>query len=716
VLSRYKIGERLGAGGMGVVYAAEDTKLGRKVALKILPAEFAADPERRARFEREARAVAALNHPSIVTIYSIEEDDGTHFLTMELVRGRTLAELFEPGGLDLDRLLDIAVPLADALAAAHDQGITHRDVKPQNVMVNSDGRVKVLDFGLAKLERAPHVEDDTVTKATTVGRVMGTIPYMSPEQIRGEPVDARSDLFSFGTVLYELAAGRRPFKGASAAELISSILRDAPQSVTEIHPELGSGLDRILQRCLEKDPAHRPQRAADVRDELSALRHDPGASPERSVSSIAVLPFRDRSPAQDQAHLCDGMAEELIHALAGIPGLRVASRMSSFQFKVDGGERRDIGRRLGVASLLEGSVRKTGDRLRITAELVDVASGYQRWSERYDRPLEDVFTIQDEIAAAIVGSLRPSLAQETALGSRKAPAASGEAYDFYLKGRHHAARRTSTSAERALEMFARAIEIDPDYGLAYAGIADCHSLLHDKHGGRAEDFERADAASRKAIELAPDLAESHVSRGLALALARRFDEAESEYKAAMRLNPQLFDAYYCAARDRLLQGQLESATALFEQAARVRPEDYQALGVLSVVYRRLGREDDAMRASRRQLAIVEKQLALNPDDVRARVLGANALLSLGERDRGLDWTARAVALDPEGIDTLYNAACDYARAGVADKALELLEKLAHGKPNDDHKKWMEVDPDLAVLKNDPRFQRLLTVTPEDPSK
>jgi serine/threonine protein kinase len=493
LLSRYTIGEQLGAGGMGVVYAAEDTKLGRKVALKILPPDLAADPERRARFEREARAIAALNHPNIVTIYSIEEVDGTHFLTMELVRGRTLAELFEPGGLDLDRLLDIAVPLADALAVAHDQGVTHRDLKPQNVMVTSEGRIKVLDFGLAKLEHAPHEKDDTVTKATKGGRLMGTVPYMSPEQVRGERVDARSDLFSLGTVLYELAAGHQPFLGASTAELISSILRDAPQPITDLHPELGSGLDRILQRCLEKDPARRPQRAADLRDELNALRHDPGTPPERFVSSIAVLPFRDRSPAQDQAYLCEGMAEELIHRLAGIPGLRVASRMSSFQFRTGDGDRRDIGRRLGVAGILEGSVIKSGDKLRITAEFVDVASGYQRWSERYDRQLEDVFTIQDEIAANIVGALRPALAPDSALGSRKAPAASAEAYDFYLRGRHQAARRTSTSAQRALEMFARAIEIDPEYGLAYAGIADCHSLLYESHGGSTEDLEQAES-------------------------------------------------------------------------------------------------------------------------------------------------------------------------------------------------------------------------------
>jgi TolB-like protein/Flp pilus assembly protein TadD len=701
---------------MGVVYAAEDTKLARTIALKILPADLAADPERRARFEREARAVASLNHPNIVTIYSIEEDDGTLFLTMELVRGRTLAELFEPGGLGLDTLLDIAVPLADALAAAHEQGITHRDVKPQNVMVTSEGRVKVLDFGLAKLARAPHVEDDTVTMATTVGRVMGTIPYMSPEQIRGQPVDARSDLFSLGTVLYELAAGHRPFQGNSAAELISSILRDAPQPVTELRPELGSGLNPILQRCLEKDPAHRPQRAADLRDELAALRHDPGAPVERFVPSIAVLPFRDRSPAQDQAYLCEGMAEELIRRLAGIPGLRVASRMSSFQFKTGDGDRRDIGRRLGVAGILEGSVSKLGDRLRITAELVDVASGYQRWSERYDRQLEDVFTIQDEIAANIVGALRPTLAPESALGSRKAPAANAEAYDFYLRGRHQAARRTSTSAQRALEMFARAIEIDPDYGLAYAGIADCHSLLHDSHGGHVEDLERADAASRKAIELAPDLAESHVSRGLALALARRFDEAATEYKAAMRLNPAHFEAYYGAAHDQLELGRLEEAAALLEQASRVSPEDYQALGVLSLVYRRLGRDKDAMRSSRRQLAIVEKQLALNPDDARARIFGANALLSLGERDRSLDWTARAVVLDPDGPDTLYNAACACARAGETESALQLLEKLAQGGHSDSQKKWMEDDPDFASLKDHPRFRRLLAVTAEHPSK
>lgn len=702
-LGHYRIAGQLGIGGMGIVYAAEDTRLRRKVALKVLPPDVSRDLERRARFEREAQAVAALNHPGIVTIYSVEEDEGVHFISMELVEGVTLAEVVRPGGLTLRRFLELAVPLTDAVAAAHAAGITHRDIKPQNVMVTSEGRVKVLDFGLAKFERARAATSETTTDILTSAHLLGTVPYMSPEQVRGELADQRSDVFSLGTVLYELATGSRPFDEATTAELISSILRDAPRPVTDLNLDMPPRLNRVIERCLEKDPRLRPQNAGALRNDFDDLRRDPGATPTRSLSTIAVLPFSDMSAAKDQEYFCEGMAEEIINALTRLEGLHVASRMSSFQFKAMSGDSKEIGRRLGVATLLEGSVRKAGDRLRITTQIIDVASGYHVWSERYDRRLEDIFKIQDEIADSVVRALRVTLRSEETMVSRKGPAASVEAYDYYLRGRHYVGRRTSTSAEFAREMFSRAIELDPEYGLAYAELAHCHSLLYELNGGRAEHLEQADAASRKAIELAPDLSETHAWRGLALSQARRFDEAESEYRAALRLNARMFEAYYGLARDRAQQGRFEEAVALLRQASDVSPEDYQALSVLSVLSRKLGRNEEAEAAHRQALTIIERKLDLNPDDVRALTLGASALLSIGDRGRSLAWTARAVTLDPEGVDTLYNGACVYSRVGETEKALDLLEKLVGRWTTQSQKSWLELDGDIDSLRDHPRF-------------
>jgi len=615
-LARYKIVDKLGEGGMGEVYLAEDTELDRKVALKMLPTEMAGDPERLERFRREAKAVAALNHPNIVTIYSIEESDGTQFLTMEHVEGESLDQMLPPTGMPLAKVFDIAIPLADALATAHERGIVHRDLKPANIMVNKEGRVKVLDFGLAKLTQDDSVEGTEgdltqiptrIATLTGEGMVMGTAPYMSPEQVEGRAMDHRTDIFSLGVLLYELATGRRPFSSDTSAGLISAILRDTPSSVTEINPGLPRHLARIVQHCLEKDPEARYQSAKDVRNELRSLRREVdsgtvttgsgvslaepplgepqtkkglglwvalaaaallilaigwwvgrgcGSEPKGSTSSpeatslavatqsavpsVAVLPFNNLSADPDNEYFTDGLTEELIGALAKVDGLRIAARSSVFALKGSTLSVQEIGERLGVDNVLEGSVRKSGNQLRISAQLIKVADGFNLWSETYDRELEDVFVIQDEIASSIGEALQLTLAPGDDQLTQAGRSTDIRGYDFYLRGRGYFRRRTREDIESARQMFIRAIEIDPEYAPAYAGLADTYTEFWRNYESTDENLEKADQASLKAVEMDPDLAEAHAARGYALGQQRKFEAARQEFETAISLNPKLF--------------------------------------------------------------------------------------------------------------------------------------------------------------------------------
>ncbi len=714
-LSHYRILEKLGEGGMGVVYLATDTRLGRNVALKVLPVEMANDPDRLARFEREARAVAGLNHPNIVTIHSVEQVDGLHFITMELVEGKTLSEVLLEGSLSVDQLLETGVRLADALAAAHDRGITHRDLKPANVMVGDGGRRKVLDFGLAKLRGLSQQEGDVeqaelpTATLTQQGVIMGTVPYMSPEQLQGKEVDHRSDIFSLGIMLYEMATGRRPFEGGTSVDLISSILRDKPRLVTEVKGDLPYELGRIVRRCLEKDVERRYQSVKDVRTELEDIRGD--ASPKGSPApSIAVLPFADLSPEGDQGYFCDGIAEELINALTRAGGTRIASRTSAFGFKGKNEDIRSIGEQLAVETVLEGSVRKAGNRIRINAQLVSVADGYQLWAETFDRELEDVFAIQDEISESITRALKGVLATDqeqpvAAPSAKRAPTDNVQAYEYYLRARQLFHELSRKSLERAKRLFLRASELDPLYASAHAGIADCCSFLYIYWDASETLLEQADEASRKALELDPEGAEAHVARGFAVSLNRRYEEAHREFETAIKLNPDLFEAYYFYARACLAEGKLEQAAQLYEQACQRRPEDYAAPNLLGGAYAGLGRKNESQAAYRRCLAAAERHLELFPDDQRALYLGAGALAPLGENERALRWVDRALMTDPEDPLVLYNIGCVYSNLGEVDKALEALDEaitLGMGQ-----KEWLEHDPVLEPLRDDPRFVELL---------
>jgi len=708
VLGNYRLIEKLGEGGMGVVWKARDLKLDRDVAIKFLPGGAVADPERRAFFEREAKAVAALSHPNIVTIFAVDEAEGLSFFTMEFVDGQPLSRLIEPGGFPLDRFLEIAVPLADAVAAAHARGIIHRDLKPMNIMIDATGTLKILDFGLARILLPLSKllgRDDDGTTATIDADFAGTIAYMSPEQLRGEPLDHRTDIFSLGVVLFEWATGRFPFRGRTGPERIAAVLKDEPLSAIELNPRLPRALDRLLRHCLEKEPRYRLASVRDLRDELEALGQAGAAGRTVEVPSIAVLPFTDMSREKDQAYFCEGIAEEIINALCRLQGLRVASRTGSFQFRDTGADLREIGNRLRVEAILEGSVRKSDNRLRITVQLIDAARGYHLWSESYDREFRDVFAIQQEIARNVVRSLRVTLSPQEKGALAEVPTSHVQAFDYYLKGRSFFYRYGRHDIEFALQLFSRATELDPEYALAHAGQADCWSYIYLYAERKDSVRAQAESAGRRAVELAPGLAQAQASLGMALSLGPSKEEAKAAFEKAIELDPTLFEAWYFYARHIFAGGDLPKAVSLYEEAMRVRPEDFYAPLLVANLYDELGRREDARASRARGVALVERHIDLHPDDARALYMGANGLVALGQREKGLDWARRARRIDPDDPMLLYNLGCIHSLAGDIEEAIDCLERAASGGVL--QKGWYEHDGDLDPLRGHPRFKALL---------
>jgi TolB-like protein len=649
-LGPYEILAAIGRGGMGEVYKARDTRLDRTVAIKFLPAGVSGDPGRRARFEREARALAALNHPNIVTIYAVEGDGDPRFLAMELVDGKTLAQLIPAAGMSLVPLLAIAIPIADALDSAHRHGVVHRDLKPANVMVTSEGRVKLLDFGLARLESEPAGagEDATFDLLTQAGQVIGTCAYMSPEQAEGCAVDARSDVFSLGTILFEMATGRRPFQGRTELEVLAAVRHEHVPALREIRPALPDAFDRLVARCLEKEPDRRVQTARDVYNELDAIKKaaesavavaDTRAAgrPDAPERRVAVLPFVNMSADPEQEYFCDGMAEDLINALAHVEGLQVAARTSAFAFKGQNRDVREIGRLLDVGSVLEGSVRRAGDRLRITAQLVRVADGMHLWSERFDRRLDDVFAIQDEISLAIVDRLKVRLlAGEEARVVRR-HTADPEAHNLYVKGRYLYGKRSEDDIAQAIECYEGAKAQDPEYPLPYVGLADAlvvlaqWSWLHPRDAfprAKAEleralaldpemaeanatlgavatvydwDWERAERCFTRAISLNPRYGLAHHWYSLFLCIRKRFDEAIRESRAYLDLEPLSPIANVHAGQVLLHAGRMPEAIAQLRKARDLDPRIPLTDVWLAVALVAAGRVDDVVPVSERLL-------------------------------------------------------------------------------------------------------------------
>jgi len=705
---RYRFQREVGRGGMATVYLAEDLKHRRPVAVKVLHPHLAANVGSD-RFLREIEIAAGLNHPHILTLIDSGSADGMLYYVMPFVEGESLrGRLARERRLPVEDALDITRQVAGALAYAHGKGVVHRDVKPENVMLHQ-GEAMVTDFGIAK------ALSSGTESLTQTGMSLGTPAYMSPEQASGElTIDGRSDIYSLGCMLYEMLAGEPPFTGPNAQAIIMKRFTEPVPSVRAARREVPEEVERALMRALAREPSERFAAASQFVQALASIpqRTPPGGAPtvvtgqHRVVRSIAVLPFADMSPAKDQDYFCEGISEEIINALAKVDGLQVASRSSAFAFKGKNQDIRQVGEQLNVATVMEGSVRKAGNRIRITVQLINVADGYNLWSERYDRELEDVFAVQDEISESIVKALRGVLTEDERRAIERPRTDNVEAYDYYLRGRQFFHQFREKGLQFARRMFARAIEIDPGYARAYAGIADCSSMLYHYWDASEANLEQAESASSKALALAPDLAEAHAARGLALSLGKRYEEAEAELAAAIRLDPKLYEGYYYFGLACFQEGKLEQAASLFQQASAVRPEDYQSPVLAALCYTGIGRPPHETEAAyRRALTITERHVELNPDDPRALYLGGTCLCRMGQREKGLAWGERALALDPEDAGVLYNVACQNAVEGRLDRALEILEKAVENGFG--HREWIENDPDLASLRALPRFQALL---------
>ena len=598
-LGPYEIQSPLGAGGMGEVYRATDTKLGRDVALKVLPADMAHDPDRLARFRREAKALAQLDHPNIVTIHSVEESDGIHFLTMQLVEGQPLDRLIPAGGFPVEQIVEIAGALADALAAAHEKGIVHRDLKPANVMVSTEGRVKVLDFGLAKDIRAANLSDATMTSdsRTEIGVVMGTPAYMSPEQTSGRPLDHRTDIFSLGVVLHEMATGRRPFEGSSSAELVSAILRDTAPSVTDMRPDLPSDLARIVRRCLEKDPRHRVQTARDVGNEFRDLARQTSqkvtpakTSGARTVAAadssstradegfwIAVLPFKGASGDADIEGLAEGLTEDVTTGLSRFPYLQVIAHNSTMAYKGRAADIRTVGRELGARYLIEGSIRRRGRALRVSAQLMDAANGTQLWAESYDREGSaregndtGTFQIQDDLTDRIVTSVADGygvLVRSMAAPTRARKVEELSASELVL--RHYAFMQQVDPREHAALRagLERALEGEPNHATAWACLSNLYQLEYfDRFNPLEKPLERAREAAWRAVKIDPACQMGWKELAAVHFFSRDFTAFRETAERAMSLNPRDGSTLVLMAIMIAFSGDWERGVALAQRA------------------------------------------------------------------------------------------------------------------------------------------------------
>jgi len=733
MVSHYKILRKLGSGGMGVVYEAEDTRLGRKVAVKFLTEEMERDPSILERFQREARAASSLNHPGICTVHSIEEHERRHFIVMELLEGQTLAQRMGRQPFEIVELLDLATQIADALESAHSKGIVHRDLKPVNLMINARGQVKVLDFGLAKIEGVGKMADressqaDTMLGAnqlTTAGTVLGTVYYMSPEQARGQLTDARTDLFSLGAVLYQMATGTLPFPGDTQPVVFEAILNRSPKPLSEANPSMPAALGRVFDKALEKDRNLRYQTATELKTDLLRLKRDldsghqkgvtlsdsKGAAERASEKSIAVLYFENLSGVKEDEYFRDGITEDIITELSKIRNMKVFSRPTVLVYRDKPVTPSQIGQQLGAAYVLAGSLRRSGSRLRITTQLVDTHTDFPLWSERYDREMKDVFEVQDEIAQKIAAALRIQLSPQEQEALAAKPTDNLQAYDLYLRGRSYARRLTRQDLEFALQMYENAVTQDTNFALAFAAIANVCAYYHAHYAREDVWIHRARAAAERAMELQPDVPEVMVAQAWILYAKGQYDEMTAIVRNVIAHKRDCEGAYYLLLRGLYASGKYQDVANVADEAIESSGTDYNVYVPIMNSLGALGKQEALKNIRHRAIQALEGHLRQVPEDARARILLAAFYAEEGRQEDAVREANLAMLLRPNEAMVHYNAACTFCSLNKKDEALDALNKAWRNGFKDAD--WARRDPSLTILRGDPEFEKLY---PEKPA-
>ena len=693
----YKIIEKLGEGGMGVVYKAHDDILNRDVAIKFLPKQLSSEEEKE-RFTVEARAAAALNHPNIATIYAIEQADKQAFIVMEFIDGVELKDRISKGILKTDEALDIIKQVAEGLEDAHEKGVIHRDIKSTNIMVTSNNRIKIMDFGLAKIKGSDFV--------TRIGTTMGTASYMSPEQAQGEKSDHRSDLWSMGVILYEMLTGKLPYTGEFEQAIIYSVINNEHEPVSTINPEIPIEIETIINKLLAKEKDQRFQSATEFLKELKSFQ---SGSKEKSLSkvdkTIAVLPFENISSDKETDYFADGLTEELIINLSKIKEVSVLARTTTMQYKDTKKDVKTIGRELNIRYIIEGSVRKYHDDLRISVQFIDVAKGTQLWGETYKGKLADVFDIQEKVSKQVVDALMVKLTPMEKVVLEKRATVHAEAFDYYLKARDFLYRRTKSNVQVAIQLFQKAIEYDVRYAAAYAGLGEAYANLYQNFESKDIWLDKAIEASLKALTYDSTLSEAYSALALTYFYKKSNDEAFTAGKKAIELDPNSYTGHWILGRIYLRTDRYEEAAELFHKVIELNPEFYSAYNDLTIVYERLGEKRKSKEMLRKSQEALERYLLVHPDDARAHLFYAVNLAQSGINDKAREEAKKALDINPSDPLMQYNAACFYAQLGEKQLAVTSL-KNAMSSGYQDYE-WVKRDSDLESIRKEPEYIELM---------
>jgi serine/threonine protein kinase/Tfp pilus assembly protein PilF len=701
-ISHYTILEKVGEGGMGVVYKAQDTTLDRFVAIKFLPAHLSANGENKSRFLQEAKAAAALNHPHILNVYEIDEQNGMMFLVMEYLEGETLKDhlngLKSGPGLPYKQALEWTSLIAKGLKAAHDKNIVHRDIKPQNIMLTGGAsNIKIMDFGLAKLKSGAGL--------TKTGTSLGTLSYMSPEQVQGIATDQRSDIWSLGIVLYEMLTGELPFKAEHDAGLLYLIANEDPPVPSEMDKKIPRQIDQLMKKFIEKNRDKRFNTIDDVLKEISEINASIEAAGTQAKSkAIAVLPFGNISPDKESDYFSDGLTEELIANLAKLKDIRVVPRATSMHYKGSTKDVKSIARELGTRYILSGSVRKFQENLRITVELIDIDMDTQVWAETYKGKLDDVFDIQEQVSKQIVEALMVKLSPTEKIVLTKRSTLNPEAFDCNLRARNFLYQRTKKSMNFAIQLFQKAIELDPRYADAYAGLGETYSSLYQDVERNEAWLDKSIEASLKALMYDSTLPEAYAALGLGYYSKRMFDDAVTASKKAIELDTNNFLGYWILGRIYNNTDRYTESVQLFHKVLELNPDFYSVYGDLQIVYGRLGEKEKYQKILHEGLETYKRYLSQHPDDSRGHMYYATDLAQIGEREEAKLQAAKAIELSPDDPLMLYNAACFYAQMGEKAAAIQSIkDAIAVGYGNYE---WLKRDTDLDSLREEPEFKEL----------